>query len=233
MLTLPRAKFAEFRRNRSGMAATEMAFIAPIMILLALGGVDTTRYVIATEQIDKVASTIGQMLTETQPTIPGGRTAAVTYVDLQFFHDSAMVIFPDVLSDAANQGISWTKDIEISMSSIQFTASPSTCTTNCTYTAQAVWAGGDNPRPCNSTFAKVVDASVPSPTTLPQDVFGPGSIVVVDVQYTYHPWFASYFGVAPTIARSVYFAPRYVPVIKYQTISGDNGIAAMCPGQAS
>src|ERR1700722_2672499 len=136
MLTLPRAKFAEFRRNRSGMAATEMAFIAPIMILLALGGVDTTRYVIATEQIDKVASTIGQMLTETQPTIPGGRTAAVTYVDLQFFHDSAMVIFPDVLSDAANQGVSWTKDIEISMSSIQFTASPSTCTTNCTYTAQ-------------------------------------------------------------------------------------------------
>jgi hypothetical protein len=233
MLNVIRAKLAEFRRDYSGMAATEMAFVAPIMIVLALAGVDTTRYVIATEQVDKVANTIGQMLSETQPTSLLTTTGAVTYVDLQFFHDSAMVIFPDVLSDAATQGVPWSKDIEISMSSIQFTPSPANCTTNCAYTAQAVWTGGDNPRPCNFSFTQIADASVPTLDALPQDVFGPGSIIVVDVEYTYHPWFASYFGVAPTIARSIYLAPRYVSLINYQTISGDNGIAAMCPGQAS
>jgi Flp pilus assembly protein TadG len=216
------ARLVRFRRDRAGIAAVEMALVAPVMILFALAGVDTTRYVIATEQISKVANTIGQMLTE-------NATGTVNYLDLQFYHDSAMVIYPEVLSDAAAQNIPWTSDISISMSSIQFTATGKSCGTTCTYTAKVIWTGGSNPRPCNTVFTSVPDASVPSATTLPQDIYGPGSVVVVDIQYNYHPWFASYLGASLGIARSVYLAPRYVPLVSYTVIGGDNGIAASCP----
>src|ERR1700722_1127509 len=101
-------RLARLRRDCAGAAALEMAFVAPVIILLALAGVDTTRYIIATEQISKVANTIGQMLTE-------NATGKVNYVDLQFYHDSAMVIYPDVLADAAARNIAWSNDISISM----------------------------------------------------------------------------------------------------------------------
>ena len=216
------ARLARFRRDRSGVAAIEMAFVAPIMIVLGLGGVDTTRYVEATQSVSKVASTIGQMLTE-------NTTGSVNYIDLQFYHDSAMVIFPDVLSDAARQGITWSNDISISMASIKFATTPTNCTTGCTYVPKVMWTGGANARACGAVFTQVPDVSVPSPTTLPTDIYGPGSVIVVDIQYNYHPLFASFLGASIPIARSVYMAPRYVPLVSYQVVSGDNGIAASCP----
>lgn len=222
MRTMLRARLAHFHRDRSGIAAIEMAFVAPVMVLLALAGTDTARYVIATEQISKVANTIGQMLTE-------NTSGSVNYVDLQFYHDSAMVIYPDVLSDAAKQNIPWSSDIAITMSSIQFTTTQKNCGTTCTYTPKVVWTGGSNPRACGSIFTSVSDISVPSATTLPQDIYGPGSVIVVDIQYNYHPWFASYLGASIGIARSVYLAPRYVSLVSYQVVAGDNGIAASCP----
>jgi hypothetical protein len=222
MWTALRAKLTDLRRDRAGMAGSEMATIAPVMILLALGGTDLTRYVIATEQISKAASTIGQMLTE-------NTSGSVNYVDLQFYHDSVMVIFPGVLSDAAQQGSSWTNDISISMASVKFTASGGSCGSSCTYTPKVVWTGGSNPRPCNTVFTPVADAATPSPTSLPQDLYGPGSIVVIDITYNYHPWFGSYLGASIPVARSAFLAPRYVSLITYQAIAGDNGIAVSCP----
>jgi hypothetical protein len=229
MLTFVRARLAEFRRDRSGFAAAEMAILAPIMILLALMGVDVTRYALATEQVEQVANTIGQMIVTTGPTTPGGTTATVSDTDLQFYHDSAMVIFPDVLSDAANQGIPWGNDIAISMTFIQFTQVAPSCTVAgpACYHAAPVWTAGNKWRSCNTKpiGALPSDASVPSPTALPPDVYGPGSLVAVDVQYTYHPWFGSYFGMALPIARSMYVAPRYVQTLTYQ---GAGIIAQTC-----
>ena len=222
MLTSLRARLADFRSARQGIAAVEFAFIAPIMVMLAIGATDTTRYVIATEKINKAASTIAQMITT-------NNTGSVNYIDLQFYHDSTMVIFPDVLSDAARQSIPWYQDINISMASVKFSTAQQNCGTTCTYTPKVVWAGGNNPRPCTPTLTQMSDVTVPSPTTLPSDVYGPGSIIVVDIQYNFHPFFGLFIPMSIGIARSVYLAPRYVPLINYQVISGDNGIAKSCP----
>ena len=233
MLAAFLAKIAEFRRDRSAVAATEMAFIAPVIIVLGLAGVDTANYVIATEQVSEVAGTISQMITTTGPASPGSSSGNVSNVDLQFYHDSAAVIFPGVLNDAAAHGISpWYKDIQISTASVQFTPAPSTCTSNCSYKATALWVAGDNPRPCDYSFASVPDSSTPSTTTLPSDLFAPGTIIVVDVVFTYHPTFASFLGAGLTIARSSYVAPRYVSVVNYQASATNptGGIlATTCP----
>ena len=210
-----------FRRDRAAATAVEFAFVAPVLVLLALGGADLTRYVVATERIEQAANTIGQMITENS-------SGAVNYIDLQFYHDSAMVTFPDVLSDAATQGVAWWSDISITMSSVSFAPTPATCTSNCTYVPTMVWSAGDNRRSCTVKMTQTIDASVPTATTLPVDIYGPGSAIVVDLQYNFHPFFAPSFIGTINIARSVYMAPRYVSLISYQAISGDNGIATSC-----
>ena len=32
------------------------------------------------------------------------------------------------------------------------------------------------------------------------------------------------------LSRSAFVAPRYVPLVKYQVVSGDDGIGKECPG---
>ena len=119
------------------------------------------------------------------------------------------------------------------MASVLFTPNPSTCTSNCSYIANVVWNSGPNKRTCGVPLTAVPDTSVPSKTTLPTDVFGPGSLLVVDIVFNYTPIFGlGLFGTI-SIARSAYLAPRYVlppKYIKYVVASGDDGIGAECPG---
>jgi Flp pilus assembly protein TadG len=210
-----------FLRNADGVAALELAIWAPIMSLMLLGGVDITRYTIATKRIENVASTIGQMLA-----VNG--TGTVNYVDLQFYTDSTMVLFPQVLSDAAQQNKTWSSDISVTMSSVTFTASPTNCTTSCTYKPKVAWSAGANRRGCSTTLTSAADTAVPSPTTLPADVFGATSLIVVDIVFTFRPTIAPRFLNAMTITRSYYVNPRYVPAITYTVASGDTGIATVC-----
>ncbi|HEX4767469.1 MAG TPA: TadE/TadG family type IV pilus assembly protein [Lichenihabitans sp.] len=211
-----------FLRHRKGVSAIEFAIGAPLVILLFLMGVDTIRFVIATEKIDDVATTISQVISQNQ-------TGSVTYVDLQFYHDVAMVIFPQILADAKQRNMSWSNDIDIGMASVKFTATTANCGASCVYIPQMVWAGGSSPRSCVVPLLAASDTAQPSPITLPKDAFGPGSITIVDVAYNFRPTIAPFFLQTIPIRRSYYMAPRYVPLIKYQTIAGDNGIAAPCP----
>jgi Flp pilus assembly protein TadG len=209
-----------FRRDRRGVSAIEFAFGAPVVILLLLMGVDTTRYITATKRIENVAATIGQMISVNQ-------SGSVAYSDLQFDHDSAMVIFPQVLADAKQRNVAWSNDIGISMASIQFSTA-SGCTSNCTYVPKMMWSGGSSPRSCTAVLTPVSDTAPPSPTTLPADVFGPGSLIVVDLTFNFRPTIAPRFMSSIPIARSYYVAPRYVPAIDYTVVTGDNGIAKHC-----
>lgn len=219
-MSLPGTR-GRFGRDRRGVSAVEFAFCAPAFIVLSLVGVDTTRYVFATRQVEDVAVTIGQMISVEQD-------GQVNYVDLQFYHDSAMVIFPQVLADSAQQSKKWGNDIGISMASIQFTATSSSCTSNCTYTPKVLWTGGTTPRSCTALPTSTTDTARSSSTTLPASAYGAGSIIVVDVAFSFRPTIAPSFMTTIPISRSYYVAPRYVSAITYQAKSGDNGIAHSC-----
>jgi len=138
-----------------------------------------------------------------------------------------MIVFPDVLADARAKHIAWSNDISINISSVRFSATPADCTTSCSYTANVIWTSGNSPRPCGVNLSAVPDTSSPSPATLPTDVYGPGSIIVVDARYNFTPWFASAFINSIPIARSAYVAPRYVPEVDY--VATGDGVATSCP----
>ena len=71
-------------------------------------------------------------------------------------------------------------------------------------------------------------------TTLPSDTYGPASLLVVDISFTFRPLFAirSLPGLAAlnniTINRSFYTSPRYVTTVGYTSIGGDPGTTTVC-----
>ena len=230
----------EFWRARQAIAATEFALVLPLLVILMLGSVETARAIISARSVTLVATTAVEMLSE-------NGTGKVNYVDLHFATDSTMVIFPQMLQDAARKGISWKNDISVSIAGVLFSGLPANCTTSCTsYIANVVWNSGPNKRTCGVALTSAPDTAAPSKTTLPADVFpvAPSQgalLIVVDIVYNYTPIFGStftalfgspLFGTIP-IARSAYLAPRYVQYppnnMKYKAVSGDDGIGAECP----
>ncbi len=59
------------------------------------------------------------------------------------------------------------------------------------------------------------DKAEPSLTTLPPDVFTSGSLIVIDLAYTFTPVFGSAFFPSVTLRRSAYVQPRYLTSVSY------------------
>jgi Flp pilus assembly pilin Flp len=222
------SRLRAFLRNRSGVSAVEFAMISPILLLLLVTGLDTGRYVLATERVEEVANTVAQMIAQSEPAKTGAVDTgdAVLYQsDLEFFWDSAVFIYPDAAAIAQKLNVSWQNLLTVHMSSIKFVVNAPLCGMACTYKPEVVWSTGGY-RPCGSTITQVSDTSAVSPGTLPKDVFGPGSIVAVDVSFTFTPTFAANYLPPIQINRSVYMAPRNVPVVETTT----SALATLCPG---
>ena len=220
-----------FIGQRQAASTVEFAFIVPVVLLMLLMGFDTGRYVLATQRIQEVANSVAEMLSQTQPaqTPPATTPNMAGYVqdsDLHFYYDSAMATYPDVLTVANNTGTYWYQLLTVQMTSIYFKGSPTNCTTStCTsYTPQVVWTTGA--RSCGLTITAASDTSVYNAATLPQDVFGSGSLIVVDVSYTFTPTFGAAYLPSIPIQRSAYMAPRNVSVVESQAAT----MAPPCTG---
>jgi hypothetical protein len=234
----------QFWSARQAIAATEFALVLPILVILMLGSVEAARLIISAQRVTQVATTIVEMLSQTQAQNPNetgtGIPWSVTYLDLDFAIESTMVIFPQILQDAAQKGISWSNDISISMAGVLFTPNPTTCTSNCSYIANVVWNSGPNTRTCGVALTAVPDTSVPSKTTLPTDVFPtgapPGGRSSSSIFSTTTRRFLDlasserFLSRVPLISRPAMCNPAPPPgYIQYYTASGDDGIGAECP----
>jgi Flp pilus assembly protein TadG len=221
-------RLGSFARNRAGVGAVEFALILPVALLLMLMGFDTARFVLSTQRIEEIANTAAEMLAQTPVNSSAilANDGTVSDGDLHFYWDSALFLYPDAAAAAQAQGVAWSTQLVVNMTSITFVASPSGCTTGCTYKAKVVWTT-NNYRPCGSTISAVPDTTAPTPSTLPTDVFGPGSIIVVDVRYTWQPTFGAAYLPSFDIARSAYMSPRNVNIV--EAASGDT-LASNCPG---
>jgi hypothetical protein len=204
-------------RRRDAVSAVEFAFVTPVMLVLLLMGFDIGRFVLATQRVETVASSIAEMLAMT-PQSSNAQTAGdgvVSSSDILTMYNSAYFIYPDVLKQSATQGVPWYTLLVANMASIKFTPSPAGCTSACSYVPKVVWTYGSGAmRTCGSTITAVADTADITPTTLPTDVFGPNSLVVVDVSYTFQPTFAANYLPSIPIKRSAYLTPRNVPLVE-------------------
>jgi hypothetical protein len=76
-----------------------------------LGSVEAARLITFARRVTLVTTTAVEMLTQ-------NGTGTVNYIDLHFAVDSTMVIFPQILQDAALKHVSWSNDIAISIASV-------------------------------------------------------------------------------------------------------------------
>lgn len=217
---LSRATFPSSRRKRllradSGAVAVEFAVGLPLLILMLLGFVELDRYGWAVRQIESTASSMAMMLTQS--------TNEVKPVDIKFAKDSVQVLFPRVLQDSARVGHKWSDDVSVTMSSVAFSTDKK-CVSNCAYQAQVAWSSGADKRPCKTALSPAPDDAAPTPTTLPSDAFGPGSVIVVDLEYDYKPVFMQKIFGGLKIRRSSYMQPRYAVTLPYSEASGDANV---------
>lgn len=228
-----------FLRAEGAVAAIEFALIVPILLLLLLAGIQIVLYINASRKVAQVARSISQMISQAKPPT-NSSTATVNAQDLHFSYDSTMVIFPFVMGDAKRQNVSWWADISINYASIAFTQTSATCNDptdqSACYTANVVWTStgtaqpyGTNYRPCTPAQLPADNTAPPSRSTLPRSVFGPASLIVIDVVFNFTPTFGAKFVPSVKIARSAYVQPRYATLVNYDTTNSD-GIATKCPG---
>lgn len=239
-----------FSAATRGTVAVEFAFALPVLMVLLMLGVQIVAYVNAVRKVELLATSISEMISQAtsnqqcQPGTPGATTTYVCSQDLHFSYDAGLVVFPYLMRDSARQNVAWWQDINIDYASIQFnniqgTSCPATGDQSPCYTASVVWTSngttGTNYRACGASPGNAPlqlpmnDTSPPNKLYLPRSTFGAGSIIVIDVVFTFHPVFAGNLLPTLTIARSVYVRPRYATLIDYST-SGNDGIATLCPG---
>lgn len=229
------ARARGFIGDTRAVSAVEFALIFPVLLLLMLAGTQLVTYINATRKVELIAQSISQMLSQAQP--PQGSTiATVNATDLHFSFDAALVLFPYLMKDAPRQGLQWWQDIAITFASVNFTQTASNCTgttdlSSC-YAANVVWTStgttGGNYRPCTPAQLPADNTAAPNRTTLPHSVFGPGSLIAVDVVFTFRPTFGARFIPSVRIARSMYLQPRYASLVDFDT-TGNDGIATKCP----
>jgi Flp pilus assembly pilin Flp len=194
-------------RDRRGVAAVEFAFVAPVLIVVLLAGFDIARYAQTVRRVEAVATSIGQMLSVST-------SGQVAVADLRFYEDATMVLLPQVLQDSYQRQISWGNDINITVSSINFSGSDPN------YVGTVGWSAGSNLRPCKTPMTATSDVSPPTAQTLPIDVFGPGSLIVVDIVFNFRPSVSSRILQSMPIVRSYYVQPRYVAALSYAGTAG-------------
>jgi Flp pilus assembly pilin Flp len=218
-----------FLRDAQGVSAIEFAFIVPVLLLFLVAAFDCGRLIYASERVEEVANEIAEMLAETprsnSATVNGDGLVASS--DILGFYNSGAFIFPDVLSQAQQQNVNWDQLLQLDMASVGFTATPTGCTTTCTYKPRVIWNYGANAylRTCSVLLAAAPDTAVSSPGAIPTDSFGPNSLLVVDVHYTWQPTFGAAYFTPITFARSVYLNPRYVTNVEATSGNGVN----ICP----
>ena len=221
-------------RDRRGMALVEFGLTFPILVLAMTGAFEMSLAATAGRELTRLANSAATMLTV-------NTTGTITYLNLHYANDIAMLIFPDVLKDSASKGIAWGADISISMAGVGFSPTVTGCTSACAYQANIHWTGGAAARACGTHPLAAPDSAAPSATTLPTDLFTPVAtpasgnappnfLVVVDVQYSWAPAIAAGWLPRINFRRSAYIVPRYVPAITYSVVAGDDGFGNECPG---
>lgn len=218
MFTLPK----KFLKSQKGVAAIEFALLMPLLLVLMLGSFELQRYLRIERRLSLTAQNIAAIVAQRERL--DGREASLDF-------DSAIHTFPSASEEPPTL---WHHVLVHQISSVVFAPTTTSCTTNCTYTANLTW----NWPTYDVNFGlgalrRVCGALTPAPqgaaatgSTLPAALFGPGSLIVVDLRYRFRPLFGSTFIPEIILSRQGYANARFATPFIRSTVMA----TTVCPG---
>lgn len=206
MATLPRAPLRRltkrFLRARHGASAVEFALISPVLLLIFVATIDLSRAVTAANRASFVADTIAELVSQADHTLSSD--------ELDGFMLLAPLIDPDALRYGRQTGIKNLQQlVGVTISSVAFSKTEATCTAGCNYLGSVVFSRSNTTAnwPCGMVTARP-DDGIGKSTTIPTSLFGPDSLVVVDVVAYFRPLFLTRFSFLKSFNRTSYYRPR-------------------------
>lgn len=170
---------SRFRRAEGGTVLVELAIVTPVMLTMALGCVDITRYAMLHSKMQRAATTVADLI---------ARTTSVTPADVKSLlvaADHVMTPYP-----VATRGV-----VLISAIHRTGTAVPKV-TWQC-------WKGTGLPA-VSDYGAQGANATLPSGITLDADE----TIIVSEVKYSFNSWFWLPLAPSATNKHYAVFRPR-------------------------
>lgn len=189
MINFLRTTLRRLWRNEAGAAMIELGFAMPILITLLLGGVEIARYVLLHQKLDRVASSIADLVSQSE---------TVSVADLQNIFDAAQFVAKPF--DLPAEGT-------VIVSSVSNPLGSPTTKVN--------WQkSGAGNIPATSEVGTPGGAA-----TLPTgfSVSDGQSIIIAEVFYDYTPWVLGDFTGASQIYHRALFRPRYGGLTTLQT----------------
>jgi len=181
MFTSTRRKWREFWNDRSGASLIELGFAMPVLVTLLLGGVEIARYVLLHQKLDRVSSSIADLVSQSE---------TISVGDLQNIYDAAQFVAKPFDLPASGTVIvsSVSNPIGGPTTKVNWQKSGAG---NVPATSQVGTAGGAATLPTGFTVA---DGQ---------------SIIIAEVFFDYVPWILGDFTEANQIYHRALFRPRY------------------------
>lgn len=180
-LNVCRAKYSDLWRDRGGGSLIEVAFAMPILVTLLLGGVEIARYVLLHQKLDRVSSSIADLVSQAEN---------ISVADLQNVFDAAQFVAKpfDLPADGT-----------VIVSSISNPIGAPATRVN--------WQqAGAGSIPANSQIG-TPGGSVTLPAGF--TVADGQTIIIAEVFYDYVPWILGEITGAKQIYHRALFRPRY------------------------
>jgi Flp pilus assembly protein TadG len=180
-MNLIKSKWNAFRKNRDGIAATEFALVAPVIILLCLGGYEFARNTLFQLKLERVAFTVADITSQAD---------TLTNAQINDILFSATQIMQPYTFD--NLGV-------IHISSVYRAAGSNN--------TNVIWkrSGGGTATDVSTVGGVGLAATLPNNLTLNEQ----DNVIVVEVYYNYIPSFR--LGILPAsinMKKTTVFKPR-------------------------
>lgn len=210
-------------KKQGGLAGLEFALISPVLLTLFAGTVDISNALVTARRMEVAAVSIAEIATTSS--VQSQALNVLTGTQAWQATTAAFALFPDWTGASAKGTFA------ITLSAVSLTSHPTDCTQNCSYTASVAWSitnglGQPRLRACG-TLAAAPNGGSPSYATLPAGNFGPTSLLVADISYTFKPFFLGFITGDIAMMHSGYVSPRINNLTTLVSPSGA-GTAVIC-----
>lgn len=189
-----RTLLSRFKRSEEGVAAVEFALITPFLLALYFGSMEASVLFMADKRINSVSATLGDLVSQWDPTDGKIPTAALT----TYFAAGPNILSPnditspDILSPFGTNALK-------QVVSLIFVKTDGT--------TKVLWSKTSGTGAVARTVGKPY---APLDTSSTTDVIARGGcLVVAESSYTYRPLFGQVFTTTFNLAHTNYFIPRF------------------------